>query len=412
MFNQHLPWLPGREYLKALARNRMRSALSITGIGIGIAAVVCVMAIGAAGSKRAEQQLQSLGDNFIWIEAGSRNVNGVRSGSHGMNTLTMDDVDAIRQGVAGVKEVSPNMDGNIPISRKDLNWTTHYRGVSPEFLAIRRWGLTGGAPFTEQDVKRSANVCLIGQDVLQQLFRPGEDPVGKHVRINNQLFRVDGVLEEKGQTPTGFSQDDTVIMPYSTVQEKIRGKGSNWVDDIMCSAVSQEAIGPATDDIVALLRQRHHLMPGQDNDFNIRHPDDMIKTQMAANRTLALFLISIASISLLVGGIGIMNVMLVTVAERTREIGLRMAVGATVQAIRIQFLGEAITLSLAGGLIGVLLGVAGSFVFGAVLGWRMAIPPESLIIAPAFSAIAGVCSGIYPAWKATQMDPVAALRLE
>jgi putative ABC transport system permease protein len=401
----------GREAFRALSRNKLRSGLSVIGITIGIAAVVCVVAIGAAGSRRAEQQLQNLGDNLIWIEAGSRNVNGVRSGSHGMTSLTMQDAEAILHGVPSIKSVSPNVDGHVLIAYRDRNWTTHYRGVTPEFISIRRWRIAEGNTFTSSDVKHAANVCLIGEIVRQQLFG-AEEAVGRDIRINRQIFRVVGVLAAKGQSTTGRDQDDTIMMPYTTVQQKIRGTGFTWLDDIMCSAVSREAVNPAIDRIYALLRERHHIRQGQGDDFNIRHPDEVIKAQIAANRTLALFLVSVASISLLVGGIGIMNVMLVSVTERTREIGVRLAVGATTRAIHIQFLGEAVILSMLGGLFGIFIGVVGSFITGYALGWDVTIPVEAVIAAPVFAFAVGIFFGFYPAWKATQLDPIAALRHE
>jgi putative ABC transport system permease protein len=401
----------GREAFRALSRNKLRSGLSVIGITIGIAAVVCVVAIGAAGSRRAEQQLQNLGDNLIWIEAGSRNVNGVRSGSHGMTSLTMQDAEAILHGVPFIKSVSPNVDGHVLIAYRDRNWTTHYRGVTPEFISIRRWQIAEGSAFTSSDVKHAANVCLIGEIVRQQLFG-AEEAVGRDIRINRQIFRVVGVLAPKGQSTTGRDQDDTIMMPYTTVQQKIRGTGFTWLDDIMCSAVSRDAVDPAIDRIYALLRERHHIRQGQGDDFNIRHPDEVIKAQIAANRTLALFLVSVASISLLVGGIGIMNVMLVSVTERTREIGVRLAVGATTRAIHIQFLGEAVILSMLGGLLGIFIGVVGSFITAYALGWTVTIPVEAVIVAPVFAFAVGIFFGFYPAWKATQLDPIAALRHE
>ncbi|MFI5295235.1 MAG: ABC transporter permease [Thermodesulfovibrionales bacterium] len=401
----------GREAVRALYRNKLRSSLSAIGIAIGIAAVICVVAIGTAGSQRAEQQLQNLGDNLVWIEAGSRNVNGVRSGSHGMTSLTMGDAEAISKGVPLIKSVSPNVDGTVLIAWGNRNWTTHYRGVTPEFLAIRSWDIAEGDLFTMEDVKRAANVCLIGQTARQQLFGAGE-AVGRDIRINKQIFKVIGVLAPKGQSTTGQDQDDTILMPYTTVQKKLRGTGFVWLDDIMTSAVSRDAANPAIDRINALLRERHHIRPGEGDDFNIRHPEEVIKAQIAANRTLAFFLISVASISLLVGGIGIMNVMLVSVTQRTKEIGLRLAIGATTWAIQIQFLGEAVMLSLFGGLIGVFVGVAGSFILGNVLGWSVSIPLEALIVAPLFAIGVGIFFGFYPAWKATQLDPIIALRHE
>jgi putative ABC transport system permease protein len=401
----------GREAVRALYRNKLRSGLSVIGIAIGIAAVVCVVAIGTAGSQRAEQQLQNLGDNLVWIEAGSRNVNGVRSGSHGMTSLTMGDAEAISKGVPFIKSVSPNVDGTVLIASGDRNWTTHYRGVTPEFLDIRRWDLAEGAPFTSGDVVHAANVCLIGQIVRQQLFG-AEEAVGRDIRINKQIFRVIGVLAPKGQSATGRDQDDTIILPYTTVQKKLRGTGFTWLDDIMCSADSLDDAKPAIYQISALLRQRHHILSAEQDDFNIRHPEEVIKAQIAANHMLAFFLISVASLALLVGGIGIMNVMLVSVTERTREIGLRLAVGAKTWAIQVQFLGEAVMLSLFGGLMGVFVGVASSFILGYILGWHVSIPLEALIVAPLFAIGVGIFFGFYPAWRATQLDPITALRRE
>jgi putative ABC transport system permease protein len=401
----------GHQAFRALSRNKLRSALAATGITIGIAAVVCVVAIGAAGSRRAQEQLQSLGDNLVWIEAGSRNVNGVRSGTHGMTSLTMGDAQAILSQVSSIKSVSPNVDGTVVVASGNLNWTTHFRGITPEFLSIRSWEVSEGDPFTAEDVAHAANVCLIGQALRRQIF--GEDnAVGKYIRVNNQLFRVLGVLGLKGQTPTGFDQDDTIFMPYTTVLKKIRGGTLTWLDDIMCSARSVEDIEPAIVQIDAILRERHHIRPGGDDDFNIRHPEDLIKAQIQAKRTLAMFLISVASISLLVGGIGIMNVMLVSVTERTREIGLRLAVGATARAIQVQFLSEAVMLSAFGSLLGVLVGITGSFIMGYALKWPVSVPPEALIIAPLFAVGEGVFFGFYPAWRATRLDPIAALRHE
>ncbi len=400
-----------REALRALSRNKLRSALSAIGITIGIAAVVCVVAIGTAGSQRARQQLQNLGDNLIWIEAGSRNINGVRSGTHGMNTLTMGDAEAILNGISRVKSVSPQADGNVLVAYKNRNWTTHYRGVSPEFLDIRRWVIAEGDVFTRVDVARAANVCLLGQTVRQQLFG-SDDAIGRDIRINKQLFRVIGVLALKGQSATGWDQDDNILMPYTTALRKLKDKGVTWLDDVMCSATSLEDIKPAIDQINVLLRERHHIRPGEGDDFNIRKPEDIIKAQIAANRTLAIFLTSVASISLLVGGIGIMNVMLVSVTERTREIGLRLAVGAKTRAILVQFLGEAVILSALGSMLGIVVSVAASFATGYVLEWPMSIPPEALVIAPLFAVCVGIFFGFYPAWRAARLDPITALRHE
>jgi putative ABC transport system permease protein len=385
--------------------------LAALGITIGIAAVVCVVAIGRAGSERLEEQLKNLGDNLVWVEAGSRAPNGVRTGTHGTNTLTIEDAEAIVREVRLIKSMSPQVDSKVPIVYENRTWTTQYRGVGPEYLSIKRWTLAEGDSFTDQDVLQATNVCVIGQTVREQLFGP-TNPIGRTIRMNNQLCQVVGLLGPKGQTATGQDQDDTLLLPYTTAQKKLRGKGYNWLDDIMFSAVSPEAVNPAVDQINSLLRQRHQLRPDHEDDFNIRRPEEVIKAQIETKRTLALFLISIACISLLVGGIGILNVMLVSVSQRTREIGLRLAVGATERAVQMQFLSEAVILSLFGGLMGVCLGVVSSLVFARVVEWPMSIPPQALVIAPLFCIVVGVFFGFYPAWRAARLDPIAALRYE
>jgi putative ABC transport system permease protein len=303
------------------------------------------------------------------------------------------------------------VDSRVSVVHGNRNWNTTYRGVSPDFLLIKRWQVAEGASFTDEEVERAANVCLIGQTLHEQLFGGGE-AVGQDIQMNNMICQVIGVLAPKGQTAYGYDQDDTLFLPYTTAQKKLRGKGYGWVDDIMCSAVSPQAINRAADEITLLLRQRHQIRPGQDDDFNIRRPEEVIKAQLEMSRTLSLFLISIASISLLVGGIGILNVMLVSVTQRTREIGLRLAIGATEAAVQAQFLGEAVMLSLFGGLMGVLLGVVSSFIFGSVSDWQMSIPPQALVVAPLFAIAVGVFFGFYPARRAARLDPIAALRYE
>lgn len=399
------------EALRALARNKLRTALAAIAVTIGIGAVVCVVAIGRAGSRRAEEQLQNLGDNFVQIEAGSRAPNGVRTGSHGTTSLTLGDAEAIEREVPLLKRVTPNVDGSIQVIYGNRNWRTNYRGVSPDFLEIKRWPIEAGAPYTEEDLRQVSSVCLLGHTVREQLFGP-EDPVGKTIRVQAQLFRVIGVLAVKGPSAFGSDQDDTIVLPWSTAQAKIRGGAQTWLDDILGSAVSPEAVNPAIAEITSLLRQRHHIRPGQEDDFNVRRPDEIIKAQIETKHTLEALLISIAFISLLVGGIGVMNVMLVSVAERTREIGLRLAVGATEGDIRLQFLGEAVMLCAFGGLLGIGLGVGASFVLGKTLGWPMEVPPEAILIAPIFSVSVGVFFGYYPARRAARLDPIEALRHE
>ena len=398
-----------RAAVVALLRNKMRSVLTVLGITIGIAAVICVVAIGKAGQARVEQQLNNLGDNFVWIEAGGRAVNGVRTGTHGTKSLVMADAIAIKNQVSLIKSVSPNVDGNVQIIYANQNWYTGYRGVSPEYFEIKRWYVDQGAAFTQDDVDRAADVCVIGRTVRDQLFGV-EDPIGKVMRVKDLPCKIVGTLLPKGLSVSGQDQDDTILMPYTTAQKKI--SGITWLDDILCSAISQDAVKPAGQEAAAILRDRHHLRPEEEDDFNIRNPEDIIQAQLEASKTLTVLLIAIASISLIVGGIGIMNVMLVSVTERTREIGVRVAVGATEEAIQLQFLGESVMLSLVGGGAGVLLGVLGSYLVGQTLKWPMEMSVEAVVIAALFSVAVGVFFGYYPARKASLLDPIEALRYE
>jgi putative ABC transport system permease protein len=399
------------EAMRALSRNKLRSALAAFAITIGIGAVVSVVSIGRAGSRRAEEQLQNLGDNFVWIEAGSRAPSGVRTGSHGTTSLTVADGEAIGRDVPLIKRVTPNVDGRAQIVWGNRNWNTHWRGIDVTYFDIKRWAVREGAPFLENDVREARSVMLLGETVREKLFGP-QDAVGQVVRVNQQLFTVVGVLARKGQTAMGQDQDDTIILPWTSAQKKLRGKSQTWLDDILCSAVAPEAVAPAIAEITSLLRQRHRIAPGAEDDFNVRRPDEILKAQIETSHTLQALLISIASISLLVGGIGIMNLMLVSVAERTREIGLRLAVGATEGAVQMQFLGEAVMLSLCGGLCGIALGVSASLFLGSALGWSMTIPPDAIAAAPIFSALVGVFFGFYPARRAAHLDPIEALRHE
>jgi putative ABC transport system permease protein len=393
----------------SLLRNKLRSSLTVLGITIGIAAVICVVAIGNAGQARVEQQLQNLGDNFVWIEAGGRAVNGVRTGPRGTKTLIYADAVAIKSQVPLIKNVSPNVDGSVQVIYGNQNWFTTFRGVSPEYFDIKRWMVDHGAVFAQDDVDRAADVCVIGQTVRRQLFGV-EDPIGKVIRVRSLPCKVVATLAPKGLSLSGQDQDDTILLPYSTAQKKLLG--ITWLDDILCSAISQDVVKLAGQQIAALLRERHHLRPEEEDDVNIRNPEDVIQAQLEASHTLTLLLIAIASISLLVGGIGIMNVMLVSVTERTREIGVRVAVGATEEAIQLQFLGESVMLSAVGGAAGVLVGIVGSFFVGRALGWPMQMSVEAVILAALFSIAVGVFFGYYPARKASRLDPIEALRYE
>ena len=402
-------WSLAAASLRALLRNKLRSSLTVLGITIGIAAVICVVAIGKAGQARVEQHLSNLGDNFVWIEAGGRAVNGVRTGVRGTKTLTFADAVAIKAQIPLIKSVSPNVDASSQIVYGNQNWFTTYRGVAPEYFDIKRWMVDQGAFFTQDDVERAAGVCVIGRTIRDQLFGL-EDPIGTVIRVADLPCKVVATLQPKGVSISGQDQDDTILLPFSTAQKKL--KGVTWLDDILCSAISQDVVKLAGKQAGALLRERHRIRAEDPEDFNIRNPEDVIQAQLEASRTLTVLLIAIASISLLVGGIGIMNVMLVSVTERTREIGVRVAVGATEEAIQLQFLGESVILSLVGGAAGVVAGVIASIFVGRVLQWPMQLSAEAIVLAVVFSVAVGVFFGFYPARKASRLDPIEALRYE
>jgi putative ABC transport system permease protein len=398
-----------REALQALVRNRIRSVLTMLGIMMGVGSFICVVAVGNAGSSRVEDQLSKVGDNLIWVEAGSRARNGVRIGSRGSKTLVMGDVQAVMEQVPGVKSASPNVDGHVQAVYSNLNWGTQYRGVTPEFFEIRKWSFRLGGTFTQDDVERNAPVCVLGQTVAINLFGD-EDPLDKTINIQGVPFKVIGVLQGRGFSATGQDQDDFVVMPVTTAQKRITGQ--EWLDDIFFSAASRAQVPEATRRIIGVMRERHHLRTNEDDDFNIRTPEELIRAQLAAANVFTLLLASAASLSLLVGGIGIMNIMLVSVTERTREIGIRLAVGATEQDIQMQFLSEAMVMSLIGGALGVITGILGSFLLQTTLHWQMQISAQIVSIAGLFSASVGVFFGYYPARKAAQLDPIEGLRYE
>jgi len=398
-----------REAFVALTRNWLRSALTILGIAVGVAAFICVVAIGNAGSSRIEEQLQNLGNNFVWIEAGSRNRNGMRAGARGTRSLVLGDALAISEQVPLIRSMSPNVDGHVQVVYGGENWATQYRGVAPEYIQIRLWRLRRGAFFTKADVDAAAPVCVLGQTVIDNLFG-SDDPIGATIRVQGLPCKVTGVLQAKGFSAMGQDQDDFVLLPFTTVQKRITG--TFWLDDIFCSAVSRDAMSEATRQITGLLRERHHMNPGEDDDFNVRRPEDLIQAQLASSRIMTILLGSIASLSLLVGGIGIMNIMLVSVTQRTREIGVRLAVGATEWDVQLQFLSEAVALSLLGGVLGVLAGLLSSSAVEQLFEFPTKLTPEVFAIAGLFAFGVGVLFGYYPARKASQLDPIQGLRYE
>jgi putative ABC transport system permease protein len=397
------------EAMKSLRHNRIRTVLTILSLVVGIAAFICVVGVGKAGSAKVEEQLQKLGDNMIWIEAGSRATNGVRFGTRETNSLTVADAQAIFAEIPGLKAMSPNVDGRVQIVYGTQNWNTQFRGVSPQYLDIRKWEILTGTSFTRDDVDRDVPVCILGQTVAQTLF-PSEEPVGKSIRVQAMPCRVIGVFRPKGASASGSDQDDFVAMPYTTAMKRI--SGTSWLDDIYFSATSHGAIPIATKQAEGLLRERHHLHPDEPDDFNVRSPEDLIRMQLQASELFTLLLGTTASLALLVGGIGIMNIMLVSVTERTREIGIRLAIGATEGDIQFQFLSEAIAISLLGGVLGVLAGIGTSALMQNLLQWEIKLTPQLLVLSGLFAAAIGIFFGYYPSRKASELNPIEALRYE
>ena len=396
---------------RALARNKTRAALTMLGIIIGVSAVIVMVSIGQGAQATVQAQIESMGTNLLFVSAGSQNVGGVRSGAGdtGTNTLTVDDLEAIKREVPSVSMVSPVINSRSQMIAGNQNWSTSIQGVSEQFPDIRKWAVGSGDFFTDSDVRSAARVVVIGQTIADNLF-PGQDAVGQTMRISNMPFRVVGVMARKGQDPQGRDQDDAAFAPYTSVQKKLLG--NTRVQIAYVSAVSQDATYTAQSQIAELLRQRHKLAQGAADDFTVRNMSDVAEAANETNSVMTMLLGSIAGVSLLVGGIGIMNIMLVSVTERTREIGIRMAIGARSTAVRTQFLVESIVLSLTGGFAGICLGVLASVGVPLLLGWPTLVSTASIVGSVVFSAGVGIFFGYYPARKAAALDPIDALRYE
>ena len=400
-----------RVAFRALQRNKMRAALTMLGIIIGVSAVVAMVSIGQGAQAAVQAQIDSIGTNLLFVSAGAQNVGGVRSGTgdSGTNTLTVEDLDAIKREVPSVAMVTPSVTTRGQLVAGNANWNTQIQGVSEQFPDIRKWAVGSGQFFSDSDVRTAARVLVIGRTIADNLFAGG-DPVGQTIRVQNLPFQVVGVMARKGQDQQGRDQDDIAFTPYTTVQNKILG--SPRVQVAFVSAVSADATYTAQDQIAELLRQRHKLGPNEPDDFTVRNMSDIAEAANQTNSTMTLLLACIAGVSLLVGGIGIMNIMLVSVTERTREIGIRMAIGARSSAVRSQFLIESVVLSVTGGLFGIVLGVAVSLSIPKMLGWPTLISSMAIVGSVIFSIAVGVFFGYYPARKAASLDPIEALRYE
>jgi putative ABC transport system permease protein len=403
-------WMILKISLKSLGRNMIRSILTMLGIIIGVAAVITMVSLGQGAQRQVQEEIAAMGTNTLWIRAGSRRSWGIRSGSGTMNTLNAADFEAIAQEVPTVQAVSPSASTMAQVVFGNQNWNTRIEGYNEQYPLLRNWPLTQGSFFEESHVKTASRVAVLGQTVVDELFGGG-DPVGQTIRVKNLPFQVLGVLKKKGANNWGRDQDDTIIVPYTTVQKKFQG-GVLYVQSGLISAVSARASFAAQEQITALLRQRHDLGSAQANDFRVRNLSEFAERAEATNRIMTNLLASIAAVSLLVGGIGIMNIMLVSVTERTREIGIRMAIGARPGHVRIQFLAEAIVLCLVGGFIGLGMGLGGSLLVSQAMGWPTQISPNSIVVSIIFSAAIGVFFGYYPAHKAARLDPIEALHYE
>jgi putative ABC transport system permease protein len=402
-------WTILKVAMRALTRNKLRSALTLLGMVIGVGAVIAMVSLGQGAQKMVQDQIESVGTNLLFVSPGSRNTGGAQMGAGATPTLTAEDIEAIAREIPVVVAATPIINNRSQLIFGNQNWQTQLVGTSETAPAVRNWKLAGGDFFDDGDVRSANRVIVLGKTVADNLFQ-GIDPIGQTLRVRNLPFRVVGVLAEKGQSAMGQDQDDLAVVPYTTAQKKLRKSPLLWIDNGMVVTSSPLASRVAESQISDLLRQRHNLRPNDPDDFQVRNLTDVAQAAEQTTMILTLFLGSIAAVSLLVGGIGIMNIMLVSVTERTREIGIRMAIGARSGQIRMQFLSESVVLSLAGGAIGILLGAALAVIVSRLLGFPTFISSLSMIVSFAFSAAVGVFFGYYPAHRAASLDPTEALR--
>ena len=394
---------------RALRRNPMRSALTTLGIIVGVGAVIAMVGIGNGAKAQVESQIASLGRNVILVFSGSTTASGLHTGMGSAGTLTVEDVDAIGREISGVAGISPEVRTVTQVVAGNQNWATQVLGESPDYFEIRGWPLADGAPFTDRDVRSANKVAVIGRTTARQLYG-GDSPIGRIVRIKNVPFVIVGLLTPRGLSVMGSDQDDVLIIPYSAAMKRVMG--TTTLRSINIQAANAALLSSMPRQITELLRQRHRIGPGRDDDFTVRTQEDIAEAATETSRVMTTLLGAIASVSLIVGGIGIMNIMLVSVTERTREIGIRMAVGAHARDILVQFLLESIVLSSLGGVIGLVLGIVTAKVLSAVANWPTLISVESIAVAFLFSAAVGIFFGFYPARKASRLDPITALRYE
>jgi putative ABC transport system permease protein len=398
--------------IRALRVNKMRALLTMLGIIIGIAAVIAMVAIGVGASRMISDQIASIGSNLLLVLPGSTTSGGLRSGFGGTPTLTYDDARAIKSECPSVAEVAPMVRGTAQVVYGNQNWSTIVMGVTPEMLTVRDWPLVSGRNISQSDVDGATKTCLVGQTVADNLFG-SVDPIGKIIRIKKIPFTIIGLLDRKGQSPQGTDQDDVIYTPLRTAQRKLFGSQfPNTIGAMMIQAENAESLDKAEEEVTALLNQRHRIGPTREADYSIRNLSEILSVAEQSSRVMSLLLGAVASISLIVGGIGIMNIMLVSVTERTREIGIRMAIGATERDILLQFLTEAVLLTTCGGIIGIGVGVAGAMAVSKLMNWPTLISSQAIVIAFLFSAGVGVFFGFYPARKAASLNPIDALRYE